>query len=172
MIIMMLAVLLATQESFFKAIAERDADSVRAMLAADPSLANAKNAKGTSAVINALFAIRKGEEAFPEPSTNATLQAVLAARPLLDHGADVLVRQAKGFTPMHEAALLGRADLIDLLLTHGAEINSMADNGHTPLAEAIRGHHDDLAAIMKSKGASLAPTPNDEDAPAAAKKKQ
>ena len=259
MITMMLAVLVATQESFFKAIAERDADSVRTMLAADPSLANAKNAKGTSAVINALFAIRKGEEAFPEPSTNATLQAVLAARPqldvyetaavgttpqleamlgndaealkrpnafgwtllhlaayggnvgttdllirkgadvnvralskfrntplqtalltgqyataklLLEHGADVLVRQAKGFTPMHEAALLGRADLVELLLTHGAEINSMADNGHTPLAEAIRGHHDDLAAILKSKGATLAPTPNEEDAPAAAKKKQ
>src|SRR5438093_2426923 len=109
---------------------------------------------------------------------NTPLQAALltgqyeTAKLLLEHGADPLVRQSKGFTPMHEAALLGRADIIDLLLAHGAEINSMADNGHTPMAEAIRGHHDDLAAIMKSKGASLAPTPNDEDAPAAAKKKQ
>src|SRR5207253_8297410 len=63
------------------------------------------------------------------------------AKILLEHGADPLVRQSKGFTPMHEAALLGRADLIELLLAHGAEINSMADNGHTPMAEAIRGHH-------------------------------
>jgi len=259
MMILMLTALLATQESFFKAIAGRDADSVRTMLAADPSLANAKNSKGTSAVIVALFAIRKGEEAFPEPATNATLQAILAAKPqldvhetaalgtaqqleamlredaealerpnafgwtllhlaayggnvgttellirkgadvnvrarskfrntplqtalltgqyataklLLEHGADVLVRQAKGFTPMHEAALLGRFDLIELLLSHGAEINSRADNGHTPLAEAIRGHRHGLATILKSKGATLAPTPNEEDAPAAAKKNQ
>src|SRR5438093_13453529 len=103
---MMLAVLLATQESFFKPIAERDADSVRAMLAADPSLANAKNAKGTSAVINALFAIRKGEEAFPEPSTNATLQAVLAARPQLD---------------IYETAALGMAPQLEAMLSRDAE---------------------------------------------------
>ncbi|MDQ6802604.1 MAG: ankyrin repeat domain-containing protein [Acidobacteriota bacterium] len=74
------------------------------------------------------------------------------------------MRQARGFTPMHEAALLGRADLIELLLAHGAEINSMADNGHTPMAEAIRGRHEDTAALLKSKGGKIEPTPLEEDA--------
>jgi ankyrin repeat protein len=90
---------------------------------------------------------------------NTPLQASLlssqygTARLLLEHGADALVRQSKGFTPMHEAAQSGRIDIIQLLLDHGAEINSVADNGQTPLAEAIRGKHEDVAAWMKSKGA-------------------
>lgn len=84
------------------------------------------------------------------------------AKILLDHGADALVRQAKGFTPMHQAAELGRRDLVQLLLDRGAEINSLSDSGETPLAEAIRGHHEELAAWMKEKGATLNPTPNKE----------
>jgi ankyrin repeat protein len=99
---------------------------------------------------------------------NTPLQAALlsgqyaTAKILLDHGADVLVRQSKGFTPMHEASLLGRNDLVQLLLDHGAEINSVADNGETPLAEAMRGKHDELAAWMKAKGAVLGVQPDDE----------
>ena len=54
---------------------------------------------------------------------------------------------------MHEGAISGRIDILQLLLDHGAEINSVADNGETPLAEAIRGKHDDVVAWMKTKGA-------------------
>ncbi len=99
---------------------------------------------------------------------NTPLQAALlsgqyaTARILLDHGADALVRQSKGFTPTHEGALLGRQDLVQLLLDHGAEINSVADNGQTPLAEAMRGKHDELATWMKAKGAVLGVQPDDE----------
>jgi ankyrin repeat protein len=90
---------------------------------------------------------------------NTPLQTALlanqyaTAKILLEHGADALVRQSKGFTPMHEGALSGRIDILQLLLDHGAEINSVADNGQTPLAEAIRGKHEDVVAWMKTKGA-------------------
>ena len=90
---------------------------------------------------------------------NTPLQTALlsnqyaTAKILLDHGADVLIRQSRGFTPMHEGAISGRIDILQLLLDHGAEINSVADNGQTPLAEAIRGKHEDVAAWMKTKGA-------------------
>ena len=60
-------------------------ESVNAMLQADPGLANARREKtGFSAVITALFAIRKGEESFPDPATNATLHAILERKPELD----------------------------------------------------------------------------------------
>jgi ankyrin repeat protein len=90
---------------------------------------------------------------------NTPLQTALlsnqyaTAKILLEHGADALVRQSKGFTPMHEGAISGRIDILQLLLDHGAEINSVADNGQTPLAEAIRGKHEDVVAWMKAKGA-------------------
>src|SRR4051794_2971573 len=227
----------AMAEDFLKAVNSGDLATVQSMLARDPALANAKNAKGTSAVISALF-INKGER-FLDPAKNEILQAILAQKPhldifetaalgtaaqldamlteagainrpnhfgwtllhlsafggnvattelllkkgaaidvragskfrntplqtallsnqyatakiLLDHGADALVRQSKGFTPMHEGAISGRIDILQLLLDHGAEINSVADNGQTPLAEAIRGKHDDVVAWMKTKGA-------------------
>jgi ankyrin repeat protein len=118
--------------------------------------------------------IRKGAaiEARAESKfRNTPLQAALlssqyaTAKILLDHGADALVRQSKGFAPMHEAAQSGRTDIIQLLLDHGAEINSVADNGETPLAVAIRGKHDDVAAWMKAKGAVVGVQQLDEEAP-------
>ena len=231
---------------FLKAVAGGDVSAVKAMLAGDPALANARRPNGLSAVTVALF-INKGE-GFLDPAKNEILQAILARKPqldlfdtaalgtpaqleamlsdstavmrrspfgwtplhlaafggnaataellirkgaaidvraeskfrntplqtallsgqfatakiLLDHGADALVRQSKGFTSTHEAALLGRQDLVQLLLDHGAEINSVADNGQTPLAEAMRGKHDDLATWMKTKGAVLGVQPDDE----------
>src|SRR5262249_31326781 len=61
---------------------------------------------------------------------NTPLQTALLAgqfdttKYLLEHGADALVRQSKGFAPIHEAVFIGRQDLVDLLLAHGAEIDA------------------------------------------------
>lgn len=74
---------------------------------------------------------------------------------LLENGADPLDRQAKGFAPIHEAAFLGRVDLIELLLAHGAELNSRSDDGRTALSEAVRGKHAAAAEVLKAKGAVM-----------------
>ena len=155
-------------------------EQLEAMLRDDPEAVKRPNNFGWTAlhmsafggnVANSELLIRKGAEVNVRAKSrflNTPLQTALltgqydVAKLLIEHGADVLVRQAKGFTPMHEAAILGRADLIELLLAHGAEINSMADNGSTPLAEAIRGHHDEVAALLKSKGGKVEPTPVEE----------
>jgi uncharacterized protein len=106
---------------------------------------------------------RAGSKFRNMPLQTALLSGQYAtAKILLDHGADVLVRQSKGFTPMHEAALTGKREIIQLLLDHGAEMNSVADNGMTPLAEAIRGKQEELAAWMKTKGAVVGIQPDDE----------
>src|SRR3954454_431030 len=72
----------AMAEDFLKAVNSGDLATVQSMLARDPALANAKNAKGTSAVISALF-INKGER-FLDPAKNEILQAILAQKPHLD----------------------------------------------------------------------------------------
>ena len=82
----------------------------------------------------------------PPPGSHET------AKLLLERGSDPNVRQAKGFTPLQEAALLGRRDLVDLLLAHGAEPNSRADDGRTAVTEALRGKHAELADYLRSKG--------------------
>src|SRR5438105_865385 len=84
MLMMIIAALLTAEQTFLAAVKDRDADTVRSMLAAQPSLATAKNEKGNSAVMLALFALRKGDESFPDPATNATLQAILERKPPLD----------------------------------------------------------------------------------------
>jgi uncharacterized protein len=176
MMTLILAALLATQESFFKAVAGRDADSVRTMLAADPSLANAKSAKGTSAVISALFAIRKGEEAFPEPSTNATLQAILAAKPQLDvyetaavgtapqleamlrDDAEAVRRpNAFGWTLLHLAAYGGNVGTTELLIRKGADVNvrALSKFRNTPLQTALLTGQYATAKLLLEHGADV-----------------
>src|SRR4051794_40164753 len=71
-----------TQDDFLKAVNARDVATAKSMLARDPALANAKNAKGTSAVISALF-INDGE-GFLDPAKNEMLHAILAQKPTLD----------------------------------------------------------------------------------------
>src|SRR5436305_3711187 len=63
------------EDDFLKAVNSGDAAAVKSMLARDPALANARNDKGTSAVISALF-INKGE-GFLDPAKNEILQAIL-----------------------------------------------------------------------------------------------
>src|SRR5882672_2929138 len=69
------------EDDFLKAVKSGGVGTVKSMRARDPALANAKNAKGTSAVISALF-INKGE-GFLEPAKNEMLHAILAGKPHL-----------------------------------------------------------------------------------------
>jgi ankyrin repeat protein len=61
-------------------------------------------------------------------------------------------RQAGGFAPIQEAALLGRRDLIDLLLDNGAEIAARANDGRNAVSEAERGKHPEIAAYLRTRG--------------------
>ena len=104
------------EDDFLKAVNSADVAGVKSMLARDPALANAKNAKGTSAVISALF-INKGE-GFLDPAKNEMLQAILAAKPHLD---------------IFETAALGTAAQLDAMLADGGDINRRNHFGWTLL---------------------------------------
>jgi len=159
--------------SFLEACGVGDTAEIARQLKRDPKLATTWSPFGWSALHLAAFsgvpgAVQllldhgAGDEINARARSrfkNTPLQAALlagqlaTAKLLLERGADPLVRQAHGFTPLHEVALLGRRDLVDLLLAAGTELDARANDGRTALTEALRGKHPELAEYLRSKGA-------------------
>jgi len=59
-----------------------------------------------------------------------------------------------GCTPLHEAALDGQKDAIELLIANGADVNTITKNGRTPLDSF--GIHQSTGEIFKKDGAGIA----------------
>ena len=174
MLMMIVAALLTAQQTFLAAVKDRDAGTVRTMLAAEPSLAMAKNEKGTSAVMLALFALRKGDESFLDPATNATLQAILERKPQLDiyetaalgtsqqlesmlrGDPDALKRpNAFGWTLLHLAAFGGNTANTEMLIRRGADVHARAKSKfrNTPLQTALLSGQYATAKLLLENGA-------------------
>jgi ankyrin repeat protein len=159
------------EDDFLKAVNSGDLATVQSMLARDPALANARNAKGTSAVISALF-INQGE-GFLDPAKNAILQALLAHKPHFDifetaalgtaadldamlTDADAVKRRTHfGWTLLHMSAFGGNAATTELLLKKGAAIDARAGSHfrNTPLQTALLSNQYATAKILLEHGA-------------------
>jgi ankyrin repeat protein len=72
---------------------------------------------------------------------------------LLDAGADPKAVQPDqyGFTPLHEAALLGKTEMAEILLKRGADVRMTDKEGNTPLHWV--GRHVDIAKFLLDAGA-------------------
>ncbi len=71
---------------------------------------------------------------------------------LIDHGADVNVKDDKGKTPLHCAAVGAYLEGMRALLENGADVNAVDDEGNTPLQLARRGTP--AAAFFANLGAA------------------
>ena len=159
------------QDDFLKAINSGDVATVTSMLERDPALANARNAKGTSAVLSALF-INKGE-GFLDPAKNELLQAILAQKPTLDifetaalgtaAQLDAMLTDAEavnrrthfGWTLLHLSAFGGNVATTELLLKKGAAIDARAISGATPLFFASEADHSSVTQYLIARGADI-----------------
>ena len=57
---------------------------------------------------------------------------------------------------MHYAALLGQANVAELLVMHGAQVNARRfDGGETPLHWAARSGHTKVADMLLAQGADV-----------------
>jgi ankyrin repeat protein len=72
-------------------------------------------------------------------------RSTLIAKKLLERGADVNVKQAGGWTPLHQAASSGNAELARALLSRGARSDVRSDDGRTPRDLAVEKGHALLA---------------------------
>ncbi len=79
------------------------------------------------------------------PLDQAKGSEVVAA--LLEAGVDP-DRQYGGYTPLHNAAALDDAAMVETLLAHGADPNMRDDRGRTPALIAEAGGHTELAARL------------------------
>lgn len=153
--------------SFGEAVALGDAERVRQMLAADPSLLHSRTPDGYPAAGLAIFfghgalarwLIEQGADvnAYAEnPNRVAPVHAAAAARDhetmrlLLARGADVNARQVMDYTALHGAASRGDIEMARLLLDHGAERDARGSDGMTAADVARKYGHAEFAAWIE-----------------------
>jgi len=153
----------------FEAAAAGDAERVRTLLAAHPSLRDAHAPDGwtplhlaghfrQTAVIDVLLAHGADVNAVSRNAdANAPLHAAAAGgadttvmRQLVAAGARVNHRQSGGYTALHEVAAIGNADVARLLLDAGAEADARNTEGRTPGELARDAGHTALADALDS----------------------
>jgi len=164
----------ATDVNIFEASAAGDNARVAALLAKDPSLAKATAPDGFSALGLAAFfghddIMKTLLEAGADPNVPSKNpmkvtplhsavanrdgeRALMMARVLLMHAADVNVVQHGGWTPLQQAAAHGNIGLVKLLLEKGADILAKADDGRTAATLAQAGNHQAVVDLLEKRG--------------------
>jgi uncharacterized protein len=151
----------STTDELFTAIEAGEVDRIRALVAADPALAGARDAEGVSALMRAHYRSDRG-------ATQALLEAApdldvfeAAAFGDLDRLTALLAGDAvdavsgDGFTPLHLAAFFGKPEAVTLLLARGAEVDARGRGWMTgtPLHSAVSARHVDVVEILLAAGA-------------------
>lgn len=71
-----------------------------------------------------------------------------------------------GYTPLHEAAIGGHSDILDLLLQYGGDVNCLTyTSSSTPLHLAAFGHHKSCIMLLLAYGADDTLIDNDNKTP-------
>ena len=138
-----------------------DAPAIRALLksGADLTLPNARGITPTMAAAG-LGSVDADTRGF-YLSEDTQQRAIASLTLLLDAGGDVNAKDARGLTPLHEAARWGWNDVVTFLVSRGADLNAKDSRGMTPVDSAMgraggnsRGGaridvHEDTAALLK-----------------------
>src|SRR3954470_3110830 len=105
-------------------------DDFAARLAADPALTNARDEHGVSALLLAIYHRRpQARDALLAAGAEVgVLEAAALGDVALLEGADLSVRGADGFTPLHLAAFFGGAEAVKAILAAGADPDADAEN--------------------------------------------
>ena len=80
-------------------------------------------------------------------------------------GADIDAPDAYGYTPLMNAAMLGRLDVVKALIESGADIQTKGQFGYTALHAAAQGGHLDVVQALVKYGASVNCKNDDGDIP-------
>jgi ankyrin repeat protein len=154
---------MGSTEAFFAAIEAGDVDRVRSMIAADPSLASARDDLGVSALMRARY--RFESDLLDAISTVAPARDVFEAaalgdaeplRQLLDEDPSLVTTySADGFSALHFAAFFGQIGTARSLLDRGAGVDAHGRGWMvgTPLSSAAAGGHTDVARLLLDAGA-------------------
>jgi ankyrin repeat protein len=153
----------STAEDLFDAIEAEDAARVRAILADEPGLGEARDEHGVSALMRALYRFQPTlVEAVREHVGRldvfeaATVGDTDRLRELLRGDAALATTySADGFTPLHFAAFFGHPDVAELLLGNGAEVDALGRGfmTGTALHSATAASHAEIVRMLVEAGA-------------------
>jgi len=135
-------------DSIHDLVNREDLGQIKALLAKDPTLVNARTPLGKRPLH---YAVTYGKPELIEF--------------LISKGADVNAADDTGLTPLHAAAMLGRVKEADLLLKHGANIEARDEFGDTPLHIAALFGQSAMLELLAGAGANLHTTNNDSATP-------
>jgi ankyrin repeat protein len=148
-----------------EAIKAGDADKVRALLSEDVTLANAKDADGTSAVLIATYWGKRDIKkillaAKPELSVHEAAAVGDEARVMswIKTQPELLEAYSQdGFTPLHLGAFFCHADVVKFLLARGANVNAISRNPMQlqALHSSAAASHIPITKLLLANGADV-----------------
>jgi ankyrin repeat protein len=103
---------------------------------------------GKGASINAIS--RNGEKVTPLHSALANRNNAAVAQILIDHGADLTLRQSAGMTPLHYAAANGLEAIVKNLISRGVDLFARDNDGKTAGDIAREKGCNSVAELLKS----------------------
>lgn len=157
---------MATIDDFLTAVNGGDAEAVRVMLGADPSLASGRGRGGESPVLAAAYRGRDDLLQLLLPHARldvfeaAAVGDVARVRALVESDPGLLNRHngSDGWTALHLAAFFGRREVAEELLARGADVSAASRNptANHPLHAALAGRTDrQLVERLLARGADV-----------------
>jgi uncharacterized protein len=150
--------------AFFQAVQSGNASKVDALLDADASLAKAKNEKGQSAVLMAVYTGRNeirdlllARGVALELHEAAAAGQLARAKQIVDQDAALANNVSPdGFPVFALAAVFGHRDVAEYLFAKGADVNAVATNGtgYNALTGAVASGHTSIVAWLLANGAN------------------
>jgi len=152
-------------EDFLNAARAGDIARLEALLAADPSLLNARNDLGQSALLLACYHRQTGAVDFllargPELTLHEACAAGVLPRVrelVAERARRIDTHAGDGFTPLALACFFGHADVAEHLVNQGANLNLAAANVMrvAPIHAAVAGRKRAIVEMLLAAGADV-----------------
>ncbi|HEV8563302.1 MAG TPA: ankyrin repeat domain-containing protein [Actinomycetota bacterium] len=154
---------MASTTELFEAIDSGDLERVRSIVASEPSVAEARDEHGVSALMRAVYRLDKplAQAILPhvpeldvfEAASFGDLDRLTTL--LTEDPSFGLAHSGDGFTALHFAAFFGRHEAAELLLARGADVDARGTGWMTgtPLHSAASAGHTDAIRVLLGAGA-------------------
>jgi hypothetical protein len=116
----------------------------------------------TDLILNLFSRPQKTKRSLPEEAECGSVDGIKC---WLREGADINAPDAYGYTPLMNAAMLGRLNIVKALIELGADVQKKGQFGYTALHAAAQGGHLEVVQALVKYGASVNCKNEDGDIP-------